>query len=147
MARIGLGLLVIAASTALLVAAGADLAFASVALLFLVVGASIFGYGPGLVTTVASAALLTYYFTPPLHSFAIDPPDDILAMAAFVAVSLGVSATVARLNQLRRRSELGARRASASISPTRWEPGSHRRLWSTRSPATWSTSSISRRAE
>ncbi len=118
MARIGLGLLVIAASTALLVAAGADLAFASVALLFLVVGASIFGYGPGLVTAVASAALLTYYFTPPLHSFAIDPPDDILAMAAFVAVSLGVSATVARLNQLRRRSELGAREARVRLDLT-----------------------------
>lgn len=89
------------AATALLVTADADLAFAAVVLLLAVAGASVLGYATGLTAALASVLALTYYFTPPVHSFRIDQPDDILALVAFVAVSLLVGATIAHLNQLR----------------------------------------------
>ncbi len=76
------------------------------------------GYAAGLAAALSSAALLTYYFTPPVHSFRIDEPDDILVLVAFVAVSLLVGATIARLNELRRRAEVSAREASLRVRLT-----------------------------
>jgi two-component system, OmpR family, sensor histidine kinase KdpD len=106
------------AATALLIGSEADLAFASVTLLFVVVATSTLGYSAGLVAALASSGVLTYYFTPPAHSFAIDQPDDLLALVAFVTASLAVGATVARLNQLRRRSDLAAAEARVRLELT-----------------------------
>jgi two-component system sensor histidine kinase KdpD len=108
----------VAAATAILVAVGADLAFAASALLFVVVAVSLLGYGPGIASAVFAAVLLNYYFTPPRHSLSIEKTDDVLALAAFVAVSLIVATLVARLNELRRRSELGAREAHLRLEAT-----------------------------
>jgi len=106
------------AATALLVVADVDLAFASITLLLVVAGASVFGYAPGVLAAVSSSALLTYYFTPPVHSFSIDQPDDLLALVAFVLVSLLVGAAIARLNELRRRAEVSAREAALRVELT-----------------------------
>ena len=97
---------IVVAVTAVLVAADADLAFAAVVLLLVVVVDSILGFVPGLVAAVLAAGALTYWFTPPFHSFTINRPDDVLALVAFVAVSAAVAATVARLNRLRHQAEL-----------------------------------------
>jgi two-component system sensor histidine kinase KdpD len=112
------GTAMVAVTTAVLTGAGADLTFASVTLLLVVVTASVLGYVAGLVAALAASAALTYYFTPPIHSFMIDQADDVLALVAFVAVSLLVGATVARLNDLRRRSELSAREAQIRLDVT-----------------------------
>jgi two-component system sensor histidine kinase KdpD len=109
---------VVAGCTAVLVAAEVDLAFAAVVLLLTVAGASVFGYTTGLCAALASALALTYSFTPPIHSLRIDQPDDILALIAFVAVSLLVGATIARLNELRARAEVHARESSLRVTLT-----------------------------
>jgi two-component system sensor histidine kinase KdpD len=101
-----------------LVAGDADLTFAAVVLLLVVVGASILGFVPGVVAAVLASGALTYWFTPPYHSFTIDQADDVLALVAFVAVSAAVAATVARLNRLRRQAELGAREARLRVAFT-----------------------------
>ncbi len=106
------------AATSVLVFAGVDLAFAAIALLLVVAGASVLGYTPGLIAALSSSAVLTYYFTPPLHSFRIDQPDDLLALVAFVTVSLLVGAVIARLNELRRRAEVAAREATLRVELT-----------------------------
>jgi two-component system sensor histidine kinase KdpD len=108
----------VAVATLLLVAGDADLTFAVIVLLLAVAGASVLGYVPGLVAAVASTIVLTYSFTPPLHSFAIDQPDDILALVAFVTVSLLVGATIARLNELRARAEVHARESLLRVTLT-----------------------------
>jgi two-component system sensor histidine kinase KdpD len=109
---------IVAATTAVLVAADADLTFAAIVLLLVVVGAATLGFAPGVVAAVLAAGALTYWFTPPYHSFTIDQADDVLALVAFVAVSVAVAATVAHLNQLRRQAELGAREARLRVAFT-----------------------------
>jgi two-component system sensor histidine kinase KdpD len=113
-----LGLASVGIATAVLVALGADLTFAALTLLFVVVAASLLGYPAGVASAVLAAMLLNYSFTPPLHSFSIEKTDDVLALAAFVAISLIVGSAVARLNELRRRSELGAREARVRLEAT-----------------------------
>jgi len=114
--RVVASVVVVVCATAILVGARVDLTFASIVLLLAVAGAAVLGYAAGLAAALTSAALLTYYFTPPVHSFRIDQPDDILALIAFVAVSLLVGTTIARLNELRRRAEVGAREAALRVT-------------------------------
>jgi two-component system sensor histidine kinase KdpD len=109
---------VVGLTTAILVGARADLTFASIVLLLAVAGNAVLGYAPGLAAAISSAALLTYYFTPPAHSLRIDEPDDILVLLAYVAVSLLVGATIARINDLRRRAAVSAREASLRVQLT-----------------------------
>jgi two-component system sensor histidine kinase KdpD len=114
--RVATAIVVVAAVTAILVAADADLAFAAVVFLLVVAGASVFGYATGLIAATSSAVALTYYFTRPVHSFQITEPDNLLALVAFVTVSLLVGATIARLNELRTRAEVHAREASLRVT-------------------------------
>ena len=74
------------------------------------------GYTAGLAAALSSTALLNYYFTPPVHSFRIGETDDIVALIAFVSVSLFVAATIARLNELRRRARASEREARLRAS-------------------------------
>jgi two-component system sensor histidine kinase KdpD len=113
-----MSLIAVIAATALLVACDADLTFAAITLMLVVVAASTLGYSAGIVAALAGSAVLNYYFTPPIHSFTIDQPDNILALVAFVTVSAAVGATVARLNQLRRRSALAADEARVRLELT-----------------------------
>ena len=116
--RAAFAIAVLAVVTATLVAADADLTFAAIVLLLVVVGAATLGFAPGVVAAVLAAGALTYWFTPPYHSFSIDQADDVLALVAFVAVSAAVAGTVAYLNRLRRRAELGAREARLRVEFT-----------------------------
>jgi two-component system sensor histidine kinase KdpD len=118
MGRVAIAVLAVLLVTAVLRAGDADLTFASIALLLVVVGASVLGYVAGLTAALAASASLNYYFTLPIHSFSIDRADDLFTVVAFVAVSVLVGLTVARLNGLRRRSALSAREANLRFQLT-----------------------------
>src|SRR5438876_398965 len=90
-------------------AVDADLAAGAIVLMLAVVGASLLGYGIGLAVALEAFVLLIYLFAAPKDSFAIHEVDDVVALVAFVAVSVIVGAVVARLNDLRERAALAAR--------------------------------------
>jgi two-component system sensor histidine kinase KdpD len=52
------------------------------------------GVYPAVATAIASALLLNWYFTPPLHSFAVHTANDVIALIAFVIVAFLVSSVV-----------------------------------------------------
>ena len=116
--RTVLALACVAVVGAVLVAADADLAFAAITMFLVVVGASVFGYVPGLVTALAACGVLNYEFTRPVHSFAIDQADDVLALVAFVTVAAVVATVVARLNELTASSRRAAREARLRLTMT-----------------------------
>ncbi|HEX2904373.1 MAG TPA: sensor histidine kinase KdpD [Jatrophihabitans sp.] len=103
------GLLVAAVLLALLVpvatAARKELTFGSDLLLFLmvvVICSLVGGFWPALVAAVAASVLLNYFFAPPIHTFTISEPENILALAVFVLIAVLVSRVV----------DLAARRTS-----------------------------------
>jgi two-component system, OmpR family, sensor histidine kinase KdpD len=63
-------------------------------LLAVVVLAVIGGFWPAVLAAVAASVLLNWYFTPPLHTFTIDRPENLLALLLFVAVAVAVSSVV-----------------------------------------------------
>jgi two-component system, OmpR family, sensor histidine kinase KdpD len=101
-----------------LVAVDADLAAAAIVLMLAVVGASLLGYGVGLAVALEAFVFLIYLFAPPKDSFAIHEVDDVVALVAFVAVSVIVGAVVARLNDLRERAALAAHEAEVRVEAT-----------------------------
>ncbi len=60
------------------------------------------GLRPALVAAVSSSLLANYYFTPPLHTFTIEEPENALALLIFVVVAAAVASVV----------DLAARRSS-----------------------------------
>jgi two-component system sensor histidine kinase KdpD len=66
-------------------------------LLFLTctVGAALLGgLTPALVSAVGGSLLINYYFTPPTHTFTIEKPENILAIAIFIVVGVAVASVV-----------------------------------------------------
>ncbi|MDH6143573.1 two-component system sensor histidine kinase KdpD [Kitasatospora sp. GP30] len=53
-----------------------------------------------LVASLIASLLLNYYFIPPLHTFTIDQPNNIVALLVFAAVALTVSSVVDRASRL-----------------------------------------------
>jgi two-component system sensor histidine kinase KdpD len=83
--------------TAALVAARPSLDLADDLLIYLVVvvtTAVVGGFWPAVLTAVASSLLLNWYFTPPLHTFTIEEPRNLLALVLFVTVAVAVSSVV-----------------------------------------------------
>ena len=96
---VGLPLLTFALSAA---GEGLNLASDLLAYLLLVlVVALVGGLGPALVAAVVASLLLNYFFTPPIGTFTIGEPNNLIALIAFVAAAGLVSAVV----------DLAARRA------------------------------------
>jgi two-component system sensor histidine kinase KdpD len=92
LAAVGLPLL-----TALLANLRTELSLISEILLFLVavVGVALVGgLYPALVSAVAGFLLLEYYFAPPLHSFAVADPQNVLALIVYLVVGVAVSVVV-----------------------------------------------------
>jgi two-component system sensor histidine kinase KdpD len=52
------------------------------------------GFLPAVAAAIASCLLLNWYFTPPVHTWTIDSPQNILALVLFVAVAVTVSSVV-----------------------------------------------------
>ncbi len=72
-------------------------------LLLAVVGVALVGgLGPGLVAAVFATALLNYLFTPPLHTWRVTDPDNVVALVVFAAVALLVSWAVDQAARRRR---------------------------------------------
>jgi two-component system sensor histidine kinase KdpD len=60
-----------------------------------VVALAVFGgFWPAVLGAAAASLLLNWYFTPPLHTFTIDKPDNLLALLLFVTVAMLVSSVV-----------------------------------------------------
>jgi len=63
--------------------------------LLAVVGLAVIGgFWPAVLGAAAASLLLNWYFTPPLHTFTIDKPDNLLALLLFVTVAMLVSSVV-----------------------------------------------------
>jgi two-component system sensor histidine kinase KdpD len=83
--------------TICLAAMRSHLAFADELLLYLaaVIGVTLVGgFLPAVVAAVGSSLLLNWYFTPPVHTWTIDSPQNLLALLLFVAVAVIVSSVV-----------------------------------------------------
>jgi len=83
--------------TVALVAARPRLDLADDLLIYLVAvvtTAVVGGFWPAVLTAVASSMLLNWYFTPPLHTFTIGEPRNLLALVLFVTVAVAVSSVV-----------------------------------------------------
>src|SRR5215831_8524378 len=52
------------------------------------------GFWPAVLGAASASLLLNWYFTPPLHTFTIDKPDNLLALLLFVTVAMLVSSVV-----------------------------------------------------
>lgn len=92
LALIGLPLL-----TMLLVAGRQRLNLADDLLVFLLAVVTVTvvgGFWPAVLAAVASSLLLNWYLTPPLHTFTIEEPRNLLALVLFVTVAVAVSSIV-----------------------------------------------------
>ncbi|GAB2909190.1 sensor histidine kinase [Streptomyces heilongjiangensis] len=94
----------------------ADLGLANNVLLFLsltVASALLGGRWPALASAAVGSAFLNYYFTPPVHAWAIADPRNIVAIVVFFAVAASVASVV---DLAARRTEQAARlRAESEI--------------------------------
>src|SRR5262252_4362784 len=52
------------------------------------------GFWPAVLGAASAFLLLNWYFTPPLHTFTVDKPDNLLALLLFVTVAMLVSSVV-----------------------------------------------------
>jgi two-component system sensor histidine kinase KdpD len=52
------------------------------------------GFWPAVLAAAAASLLLNWYFAPPLHTFTIEKPDNLLALLLFVTVAVAVSSVV-----------------------------------------------------
>jgi two-component system sensor histidine kinase KdpD len=108
------GGLVLLTLTVLLVSLASRLALSTVMLLFLtaVVGVA-FGGGlrPAATAAIASVLLINWFFTPPVHTWKIADPEDLVALLVFLVVAASVSVLVNR--DSRHRAEVRRRRAEA----------------------------------
>ena len=83
--------------TLILVAAQQRLNFADDLLLFLLAVVTVTvvgGFWPAVLAAVASSLLLNWFLTPPLHTFTIQEPRNLLALVLFVTVAVAVSSVV-----------------------------------------------------
>ncbi|MDR3578495.1 MAG: PAS domain-containing protein [Oryzomonas sp.] len=63
--------------------------------------ASISGGGPGILASVLSSLAASYWFIAPYHSFAVNAPNDAVALGLFFCVSLTLSILMERLRRAR----------------------------------------------
>ena len=52
------------------------------------------GFWPAVLAAASASLLLNWFFTPPLHTFTIDKPQNLLALLLFVTVAVAVSSVV-----------------------------------------------------
>ena len=108
----------VALLTFVLLLADADLTVAALCFVPVVVGSALLGAFAGGVSVVAAFLATNYFFTPPRHSFGISKTQDLVALVAFGVAAAVVSATVARVNLMRRRAVAQRREAGARLEVT-----------------------------
>jgi hypothetical protein len=80
-----------------------------------IVGSALLGgFGPGMTTTLICAAAADYFWMPPVHSFAINEPGQIVAVVLFVGIGVLISA----VNHAWRHATDAASAASERLSTT-----------------------------
>lgn len=87
------------ALTALLVAARSDLSYATPVLLVLLLVlavALVGGLRPAAPAALGGGLALNYFFTEPLHTLAVDRPEQLVVLVTYLAVAVAVSAVVDR---------------------------------------------------
>jgi len=92
-----LAVLLLGGLTVGLVGTRADLALASVVLLYLVVVvvvAVVGGAWPALGAAIASDLLVNFYFVAPYHTFSVEHRDNVITLLVYVAVAITVSVAV-----------------------------------------------------
>ncbi|HKA94873.1 MAG TPA: DUF4118 domain-containing protein, partial [Streptosporangiaceae bacterium] len=52
------------------------------------------GFWPAVLAAASASLLLNWFFTPPVHTFTIEKPDNLLALLLFVTVAIAVSSVV-----------------------------------------------------
>ncbi|MGI4947206.1 MAG: DUF4118 domain-containing protein [Janthinobacterium lividum] len=90
----------VAGVTALGLALAAFLSVGNVALLYLLpvmVSASLFGRGPGLVAGLASSVAYNFFFLPPTGTLTIAAPENVIAVVVLLGVALATSQLTARV--------------------------------------------------
>jgi two-component system sensor histidine kinase KdpD len=81
-------------------------AVAALLYLLAVVAAGVVGHlWPALLAAALSFVGLDYYFTPPIHTFAVDKAEDLLVLAIFLLVAASVSAALSAALEQRARAE------------------------------------------
>jgi len=113
---LGCGVVLLPLFTWILTAARSSLSLSTDILVYLVIVlglATLGGVVVGIVAGVAAFTLENYYFTPPLHSFAISRPDDVVSLVAFLVFAIAASISVSRF--ARRSSAAERARAEAQI--------------------------------
>lgn len=111
-AGLALAIVLLPATTLVLASVRPHLSLADDLLIYLVLLVAITvvgGFWPAVLAAVASSLLLNWYFTPPLHTWGIEQPQNLLALLLFVVVALSVSALV----------HLSARRATDAARASR----------------------------
>lgn len=91
------GAVVLPAMTAILAAIRAHVSLDDVLLLYLVAVLAITlvgGFWPAVLAAVAASVIINWYFTPPLHTFTIDAPQNLVALLLFITVAVSVSSVV-----------------------------------------------------
>ena len=112
LAGVGLAAVILPALTAVSAAARTHLALVDEVLLYLIaviVVTLVGGFWPAVLAAVAAGLLLNWYFTPPVHTWTIEAPQNMLALLLFVTGAVTVSSVV---HLAARRSALAADRAA-----------------------------------
>ncbi len=113
---LGAGVVLLPLFTWILTAARSSLSLSTDILVYLVIVlglATLGGVVVGIVAGLAAFTLENFYFTAPLHSFAISRPDDVVSLVAFLVFAVAASISVSRF--ARRSSEAERARAEAQI--------------------------------
>jgi two-component system sensor histidine kinase KdpD len=79
-------------------------------LLPVMAAASLFGFGPGMVSALASALAYNFFFTMPVHTFRIHSPADVVTVVMLLAVALVVSRLAAAMRAQARKALANAAR-------------------------------------
>ncbi len=92
--------ILVAAFTAIAVAVHAFGGLANVALVYLVpvlASASLYGMRTGVFTGVVSALAYNFFFLPPIYTFTIQDPENVLTVVVFIAVAIVTSQLASRV--------------------------------------------------
>ena len=108
----------VAAATVVGELVGADIAVAALLLVVAVVLSALLGFGPGALAAVLGFSSLNWFFTPPVHTFAIENSDDLVAALAFLITAILIGTVIHRLGDLRRRAEQRAHEAQLRLDLT-----------------------------
>jgi two-component system sensor histidine kinase KdpD len=97
LAGLGLAVVLLPALTAVLAANRAHLGLIDDLLLYLLVVLAVTvvgGFWPSVLAAVTAGLLLNWYFTPPVHTWSIEAPQNLLALLLFVTGAVTVSSVV-----------------------------------------------------